>query len=218
MVFQPTREYCNDAKAPFNIGPFAGSMVYRACNGHNNMKEGHSCNDNVPKKITTSAESLLHHVMAVIPQNERLFERAAAIKMPYHIVIYERLQVDEESELNALRTFLGLKNVDVLTSTNLVKVTPENLRDTLTNYDEFESLLVNRSTRDGASGSEKRAFACLSRMIAAKTPVEHYPFCLPTSKNIPKSLRPEIENYQDEHTSLVQLRSGVLGKLQTHDH
>lgn len=222
MILQQTHSklviYVRSNTVKVAIAGIHGSLVHRFCDSHNNMRASNKCIDNVPKKITTPAEDLFRHVVNMIPQTERLFERAEATKMNFHIVIYERLQVDEETELKALRAYLGLKEVEIVTSTNLIKATPDDLRDTLTHYDEFEALLTKRATRDGASGSERDAYACLSRMLAAKTPLEHYPFCLPTSQKIPKSIRPGKETHGDEDTKGVQLRPGILGHLKLRDH
>jgi LPS sulfotransferase NodH len=92
-------------------------------------------------KLVVPADSLLDDLEALAIENATLENLVQDLDLDHTNVVYERLAGEEhESELPKLLAFLGLE-ADIRLQTKTVKLTPDDLRMAVMNYDELVAVL-----------------------------------------------------------------------------
>ena len=177
----------------FAAAMIRGTLVTRNCHGAHNIKKGSVCEAKVSSEQATnySVVQIVQSIENAISRNSLLLDIAHNATSPstrFHMVVYERLQIDRSGELQALKEFLGIQwrgdeEEKVKESDSTMKTTSEDLRNVFTNFDGlldfFERGVI--AARDGRlirehddsksiRQGQRHGFECLVAMLRATRP------------------------------------------------
>jgi hypothetical protein len=178
--------YIRSNVVKLGLASLRGKLFRSAC-GHPNIRDGDldHCASKLPHMVDSTVGELMWGIASKVIQNEILVATANKPQVPYHTVMYEELQLDRESVLNNVTTFMGsiwstLHRVSG--ATKFTKSTGEDLRTVITRYDELLKYLQAKraDVNTHAYGQHRHvAYNCLLRMLKSDAP-EVFQECTPT--------------------------------------